>query len=248
MPARHDDRICRARAASSSRATPGCRRRRSRRRRESARGSRTSRGRRRRAPEAGVVRDAADEMPDVAGAEDVDRRRRLDRLDEDLHLSAADEPRLCREVVGQLVAHGARLARLQRLARLPQRLVLVAAAADGADDAAVGVDEHLGADALGRGAVGRHDGDERHFLAVLERLAERREDFVVHGELYGWGAGCRSARVRGLQGAVRAGRPRRHGAVLTRQLPMAARPAGRSDGRPRPGVSSCVPSAHVIVQ
>ena len=69
------------------------------------------------------------------------------------------------------------------LARLPERVVLVAAAADGADDAAVGEDEHLGADALRRRAVGRHDGHERHFLAAGERLAEGGEDFVVHCEL-----------------------------------------------------------------
>ena len=87
------------------------------------------------------------------------------------------------KVVRQLVAHSAGLARLQRLARLPQRFVLVAAAANGADDAAVGVDEHLGADALRRRAVGGDDGDQRDLFAALQRLAERGEDFVVHARL-----------------------------------------------------------------
>ena len=130
--------------------------------------------------EPGVVRDTSNELADVTRAEDVDGRRRLDRLDEHFHLAAADQSRLRGEVVGELVAHRARLARLQCFARLPQRFVLVAAAADGADDAAIGVDEHLGADALRRRAVGRHDRHERDLFAGFEGLAQRREHLVIH--------------------------------------------------------------------
>ena len=53
----------------------------------------------------------ADVVADVPGAEDVDVRRWLDRLDEDLHLTAADEPGFLREVVVELVLHVERPAR-----------------------------------------------------------------------------------------------------------------------------------------
>ena len=59
--------------------------------------------------------------------------------------------------------------------------MLVAAAADGADDAAVAEDEHLRADALRRRAVRRHDRHQRRLFAARERLSQRGEDFVVHG-------------------------------------------------------------------
>ncbi len=157
-------------------------------------------------PEAGVVRHLGDEVADVPGAEDVDLRRCLDRLDEDFHLAAADEPGLLREVVVQLVLHAERAACQDRLARLPERVVLVAAAADGADRPAVGVDEHLGADAL-RGRAGRAgDGDERHFLAARQRFGEGGEDFLVHNSIIGGCLGCCGAwcrcwpRPRGLAG------------------------------------------------
>ena len=66
-----------------------------------------------------------------------------------------------------------------RLARLPERVVLVAAAADRADRAAVGEDQHLGAGALRRGAVGADDGDERGRLAARERVGGRGQDLFV---------------------------------------------------------------------
>ena len=53
--------------------------------------------------EADLVRQAREVEADVAGADDVELGRRLDRLDVDVHLSAADEPGLLREVVRQLV-------------------------------------------------------------------------------------------------------------------------------------------------
>ena len=55
--------------------------------------------------EADFVRQPREVEADVAGADDVQLGRRLDRLDVDVHLSAADEAGLLREVVGQLVVH-----------------------------------------------------------------------------------------------------------------------------------------------
>ena len=96
------------------------------------------------------------EVPaDVAGADDVELRGRRERIDVDVHLSAADEAVLLREVVVQLVVEQRAAAGGDRLARLPERVVLVAAAADRADRAAVGEDQHLGAGALRRRAVAR---------------------------------------------------------------------------------------------
>src|SRR5262245_48772561 len=65
-------------------------------------------------------------------------------------------------------------------ARLPERVVFVTAAADGADDAAVGKDEHLGAHALWRRPGGGHDGDERCRLATIERVGDGGEDLLIH--------------------------------------------------------------------
>ena len=62
--------------------------------------------------EADFVREPREVKADVAGADDVQLGRRLDRLDVDVHLSAADEPGLLREVVGQLVVHAAAAVRL----------------------------------------------------------------------------------------------------------------------------------------
>jgi hypothetical protein len=103
--------------------------------------------------EAGFVRHAGEAGADMTGAEDVEVGRRFDRLDEDLHLAAADETRLLREVVRELVLHRLRAPRLDRLARLPEGVVLVAAAADRPDCAAVGEHQHLCPDAL-RGRAG----------------------------------------------------------------------------------------------
>ena len=100
--------------------------------------------------EADILRDPCEVEADVAGADDVELWRRLDRLDVHIHLAAADQPRLLREVVRQLVVQHAWHAGVDRLARFPECVVLVAAAADGADDAPVGEYEHLGADALRR--------------------------------------------------------------------------------------------------
>ena len=60
-------------------------------------------------PEADLVREPRQVEADVAGAEDVELGRRLDRLDVDVHLPAADQPGLLREVVVQLVVHELRL-------------------------------------------------------------------------------------------------------------------------------------------
>ena len=130
--------------------------------------------------EADVVRHLRHPVADVAGAEDVDIRRRLDGLDEDLHLAAAYQTGLLREVVVELVLHVQRPARLDRFAGFPERVVLVAAAADRADGPAVGKDQHLGADALRRGAGGGDDGDEGDFLPAIQGLREGGKDLLVH--------------------------------------------------------------------
>src|SRR5439155_20291789 len=92
--------------------------------------------------ESDFVRDAREVESDMAAADDVQLRRRLDRLDVDVHLSAADETSLLREVVRQLVVHDLWRATRDRLARFPECVVLVAAAADGADDPPVAEYEH----------------------------------------------------------------------------------------------------------
>ena len=127
-----------------------------------------------------VVRHLRDPVADVAGTEDVDVGRRLDGLDEDLHLPAAHQTGLLREVVVELVLHVQRPAGLDRFAGFPEGVVLVAAAANRADGPAVRKDQHLGADALRRGAGGGHDGDEGNFLPAIQGLREGGEDLLVH--------------------------------------------------------------------
>src|SRR6185369_1413419 len=92
----------------------------------------------------------------------------------------ADQAGLLREVIVQLVVHELRRPAEDRLARLPERVVLVAAAADGPDDPAVTEDEHLRADALRRRPGGRHDRDERGRFPALERIRDSGEDFAIH--------------------------------------------------------------------
>src|SRR5207237_2863985 len=62
-------------------------------------------------PEPDVAREPREVEADVPRADDVQLRRRLDRLDVHVHLPAADEPRFLREVVGELVVEQLRLAR-----------------------------------------------------------------------------------------------------------------------------------------
>ena len=131
-------------------------------------------------PEPDVVRHPRDPVADVSGPEDVHIGRCFDGLDEDLHLSAAHEAGLLREVVVELVLHVQRPARLDRLARLPEGIVLVAPSADRSDRSAVGKDQHLGAHALGRGAGRGHYRDKGHFLPAFERIGEGGKDLLVH--------------------------------------------------------------------
>ena len=122
----------------------------------------------------------ADEVADVPGAKHVDVRRRLHRFDEDFHLPSAHEPGFLREVVVQLVLDVQRATVRDRLAGFPERIVLIAAAADRADRPAVRVDEHLCPDALRCGPVGGDDRDERHFFPALECLRQGGENLLVH--------------------------------------------------------------------
>ena len=80
----------------------------------------------------------------------------------------------------QLVVHDLGPAARNRLTRLPERVVFVAAAADGAHGAAVGEDHHFGADALRRRPGGGHDRHQRRRLAALQRVDDRGEDFAIH--------------------------------------------------------------------
>ena len=132
-------------------------------------------------PEADFVGEPRQVEADVPGADDVQLGRRLDRLDVDVHLSAADEAGLLGEIVGQLVVDELRPAVGDRLPRLPERVVLVAPAANRPDDAPVAEHQHLGAHALRRRAGRGDDRDERGRLAALERVGDGGEDFLVHG-------------------------------------------------------------------
>ena len=96
------------------------------------------------------VGEAGEVPPDVTGADDVQARRGLERIDVDVHLSSADEAVLLREVVVELEVHEHLSARVEDFSRLEAGFVLVAAAADRADGAAVRKHQHLGAGALRR--------------------------------------------------------------------------------------------------
>ena len=99
-------------------------------------------------------------------------------LDEHLHPPPAHEPVLARLLGREVVGDEPRPAALDRLARPPGHLRLEAAAADRADDAAVGVDEHARAGLLRGRALGRHDGHERRALAPRLGLERRLEDLA----------------------------------------------------------------------
>ena len=130
--------------------------------------------------EADFVRELRDEVADVPGAKHVDVRRCLHRFDEDFHLPSANEPGLLREIVVQLVLNVQRATVRDRLAGFPERVVLVTAAPDRADRAAVRVDEHLCPNALRRGPMGGDDRDERNFFPALECLRQGGKDLLVH--------------------------------------------------------------------
>src|SRR4051794_37042525 len=111
--------------------------------------------------EANLLRHYRKLVTDVAGADDVELGRWFDRLDVDAHLASADQSRLLREVIVQLVVHELRLPVRDGFASLPERIVLVTAAADRADQPPVGEDQHLRPDTLRSRPGGRDDGDER---------------------------------------------------------------------------------------
>jgi hypothetical protein len=105
----------------------------------------------------------------------------LRELDVDVHLSTADQAGLLGEIVGQLVVDELWPAIGDGLLCLPERIVLVTAAANRPDDAAVAEHEHLGAHALRRRAGRGHDRDERSRFPPFERIGDGGEDFLVHG-------------------------------------------------------------------
>ena len=130
--------------------------------------------------EADFMGEPGEVQAHMARADDVELRRRFDRLDVHVHRPAADETGFLGEVVGQLVVDELRPAAGDRFACLPEGVVFVAPAADGADDSAVGEHEHFRADTLRRRAHGGDDGDEGRRLPTLERVGNGREHFLVH--------------------------------------------------------------------
>ena len=80
--------------------------------------------------------------------------------------------------------HELRFAIRDRLASLPERVVFVTAAANGADHTSIGEHEHLRADALRGRAGGRHDRDQRSGFAALERVADGGKDLSIHSGDY----------------------------------------------------------------
>ena len=132
---------------------------------------------------ADLVREMRQMEADVARANDVQLRRRFDRLDIDAPSG--------RRKSGRSPARSHRRARSGRAAgwrlriasrAFPERVVLVAPAADGADHPAVAKDQHLGADTLRRRPGGGDDRHERRRFAAFERVSDRREDFLVHSQ------------------------------------------------------------------
>ncbi len=96
------------------------------------------------------MREAAQVVSHVAGADHIETWSRFERLDVYLHLTAAYQTVLLSEVVVQVVFDQLRFPRLDRVLRFPERVVLVASAANRSDGAAIGKHHHLRADALGR--------------------------------------------------------------------------------------------------
>ena len=70
--------------------------------------------------EVDLVGEAREVPADVTGADDVQARRGLERIDVDVHLPSADEAVLLREVVVELEVHERLAARVERL-RAPSR-------------------------------------------------------------------------------------------------------------------------------
>ena len=132
--------------------------------------------------EAGVGRDFGQVPADMPGPDDVQPRRGRKGIDVHVHTPAADQAVLLGEVIVELVVDERGLSGRDRLARFPEGVVLVAAAADGPDRPPVGPDEHLGARALGRRALRAHDRDERDALAAPQRLGRRRQHFLRSDE------------------------------------------------------------------
>ena len=98
----------------------------------------------------------------------------------DVHLPTADEAVLLSEIVVEIVVEQRAPAGRDGFAGLPEGVVLVAPAANRADRAPVGEDEHLGARPLRRRSVGAHDRDERGRLAPRQRVGCCGEDLLVH--------------------------------------------------------------------
>ena len=72
-----------------------------------------------------------------------------------------------------------RTSRRERLAGLPECIVLVAPAADRAEGTAIGPHQHLRARPLRRGALRADDRHERDGVATRERLGRCGEEFLV---------------------------------------------------------------------
>ena len=95
------------------------------------------------------VRDCFTDMP---GSDHHQRRFGLYRFHKNLHLTAAHAG-IAAAGVGHVVFQQARLAILDRLAGFGDHTVFHLAAADGAEQAAIGVDQHLAAGLARRRAL-----------------------------------------------------------------------------------------------
>jgi len=112
----------------------------------------------------------------------VECRRRFEWLDVDFHLTSTDQPGILSDVVRQLVLGDHRLPGLDGVARLPERLVLIAAAPDRAHDSPVWKHQHLGTNPLWGRALRTDDRHEGRRFPAPQRLRDCLEHILVpHG-------------------------------------------------------------------
>ena len=130
--------------------------------------------------EANFVREIRERKSHMSRADHVQLGRWFNRLDVHAHLAPADEARLLREIVVELVVHELRPSIEDGFTRLPEGVVLVTTAANRSNEPSIAKHQHLRADALRRRTGRRDDGDECRRLTAFERFGDRRKDFLIH--------------------------------------------------------------------